>query len=89
MPGNNSLEIMMTQKEDGAVLSVLTLSYPSLENATANVLSQDLVDALQVVTEKWAESKATLVGEAELFELANGMRKGQRKESGEVPKAGR
>ena len=77
MPGNNSLTITLEQTEDGAVLSTLTLNYPSLENATANVLSQDLVDAIQAVTEKWGEAKAALIGEAEVFEIANGLRKGK------------
>lgn len=76
MPGNNSLEILMTQREDGAVVSTLALDYPSLENATANVLSLDLVDAISAVIEKWAGAKASMTGEAEMFESVTAVRKG-------------
>jgi hypothetical protein len=76
MPGNNSLEILMTQRENGEIVSTLALDYPSLENAAANVLSLDLVDAISAVIEKWAGAKAAMTGEAEMFESVTAVRKG-------------
>lgn len=76
MAGNNSLTITVQQKEAGEVLSTLTLDYPSLENASANVLSMDLVDAISATVEKWGAAKAQLIGEGELFEAATVVRRG-------------
>ena len=82
MPGNNSLTITLTQRENGEVQSTTTLEYPSLENATANVLSFDLLDAVQACIERWSESKAGLLGEDEVFDLAQAIRG----KSGKAPK---
>lgn len=81
MPGNNSLTITLTQREDGEVLSTTTLDYPSLENATANVLSMDLIEAVRECVAKWGEAKATMIGEEELYEVAQTIRKGQMKKT--------
>jgi hypothetical protein len=83
MPGNHRLKITLTQEEDGAVVSELTLDYPSLENATANVLSMDLVQAVSGVAEKWSAAKAAMIGEEELFEMAQTIRKSQMKKGKE------
>ena len=77
MPGNNALKITLEQTEDGAVLSTLTINYPSLENATANVLSFSLVDAVSATLASWSEGKAELIGEGELFKIASDFRKGK------------
>ena len=47
MPGNNQLIVIIEQREANGLLSALKLEYPSLENATANVLAMDLIDAIQ------------------------------------------
>ena len=47
---------------DGKVLSDLSLTYPTLNNALANKLQLDMVDAIARVVEKYAQAKAQAIG---------------------------
>ena len=57
-PANDTLTISITQVDGDKVLSELTLSYPNLPNAIANIMQLQIVDTIRALTQSWSEAKA-------------------------------
>ena len=57
-PANDTLTISIVQKDGDKILSELTLSYPNLPNAIANIMQLQIVDTIRALTQSWGEAKA-------------------------------